>query len=130
MELSKLVGRQGRAEWKVTDADTAIALGSGDVPVLATPRLIALLEAATCAALDGQLQGDQTSVGTRVDVAHRRPTPRGARVDARATVISVDETRIMFDVTADHQESSGHRVEAICRGTITRVVVDRSSFEL
>ncbi|MEO6471098.1 MAG: thioesterase, partial [Aeromicrobium sp.] len=69
----------------VTSDDTAVALGSGDLPVLATPRLLAWLEEATCAALD--LNAGQTSVGTRVDIEHLAASLVGAVVTATATVI-------------------------------------------
>ena len=63
----------------VTEADTAIAVGSGSLPVLGTPRLLAWCEAATCAALDPHLAEGQTSVGTRVDLEHLRPARWGSR---------------------------------------------------
>lgn len=122
------VGTSGAAQLTVTAQDTAIALRSGDVPVLATPRLIALMEEATCEALSGSLDPHLTSVGTAVEVVHRRPTPLGARVHARARVASVEGSRIVFDVTADHETVAGERVESIARGQITRVIVDRDAF--
>ena len=122
------IGRIGRAEATVQDADTSIAVGSGDVPVLGTPRLIALMEKATCVAIEQFIDDDFTSVGIGVDIAHRRPTPVGATVVATATVTSVDDARIRFEVSADHVLASGERVEAIGRGTITRAVVERSAF--
>ena len=121
-------GSRGAAEMVVGPADTAQALGSGDVAVLGTPRLVALLEQATCDALSGALTPDQTSVGSRVDVVHRRPTPIGARVHASATVIEVDESAVLFEVQADHRLDSGEVAERIMVGTITRVVVDRDAF--
>ena len=59
---------------EVTDIDTAVALGSGDVPVLATPRLIAWMEAATVRAVAAFLKTGQTTVGTAIRIEHRRPT--------------------------------------------------------
>ena len=122
------VGASGVAELIVTAQDTAIALRSGDVPVLATPRLIALMEEATCEALSGTLDPHLTSVGTAVEVVHRRPTPVGARVRARAQVASVEGSRIAFDVTADHETVTGELVESIAHGRVTRVIVDRAAF--
>ena len=110
----------------MTPAATAIAAGSGDLPVLATPRMIALMEEAACTLLASDLPDEATSVGTRVDVRHSVPSPLGARVTARATVVGVDGARITFDVTAWHGPVDS-RVE-IGRGTHVRAVVDREAF--
>ena len=109
----------------VTSADTAIALGSGDVPVLATPRLIAWLEAATVDACP-ELGADETSVGTRVDIEHLAATPLGARVDAHAEVVHRDGRLLRFAVTAHHDAGSGSVL--IAQGQVTRVVVRREPF--
>ena len=76
-DASGWVGALAQVELTVTDADTAQALGSGDVPVLATPRLLALAEAATVAATSRRLGSGVTTVGTRVTVEHRAATPIG-----------------------------------------------------
>ena len=72
----------------VTDDDTAIALGSGEVGVLATPRLIAWLEAATLGAARPHVAADRTTVGTAVRVRHRRPTRVGGEVTTTAELTS------------------------------------------
>lgn len=123
---SPLVGRIGTASVVVSPAGTAITAGSGDLPVLATPRLVALLEEAACAALTGVLPPESTSVGTRIDVRHRVPSPVGAHVTATARVTDVSGTRITFDVSATH-EGGGAAIE-IGSGTHTRVVVEREAF--
>lgn len=128
MSKAIALGLQGSVEMVVTPQDTAIALRSGDVPVLATPRLIALLEEATCEALRGHVEPHHTSVGTAIQIVHRRPSSIGARVTAHAQVASVEGSRIVFDVRADHETAAGDVVESIARGHITRVVVDRDSF--
>ena len=109
----------------VTEADTAVALGSGDVPVLATPRLIAWLEAATCAAAThfGALADGQTSVGVRVTVEHLLATGVGGRIELVAQAPQVDGRRLTFVVTA--QDAAGRPV---AEGQIDRVVVDRARF--
>ena len=122
------IGAEGAAELLVSPEDTAIALGSGDVPVLGTPRLLALLEEATCEAVRGALTADRTTVGSAVELSHRRPTPVGARVIARARVESRDGAQVVFEVHADHETAAGERVEMIARGRITRVIVDRGAF--
>ncbi|MGB5757322.1 MAG: thioesterase family protein [Acidimicrobiales bacterium] len=106
----------------VTEADTAIAMGSGDVAVLGTPRLIAWCEAATVLALAPSLDAAMTTVGYRIRVDHLAPTPVGADVEVRATVADVDGRQVTFDVSVQE----GDTVAA--RGTITRVVVDRQKF--
>lgn len=109
----------------VTDADTATALGSGDVPVLATPRLLAWLEAATCAAAAeaGLTGGQRTSVGTRVAVEHLVATGVGGRVQVQAEVSHVDGRVVRFEVAAT--DGAGRVVAA---GQVTRAVVDRERF--
>ena len=108
----------------VTDDDTAIALGSGDVPVLATPRMIAWMEAATVAAATPHLQDGRTTVGTAVRVQHRRPTPVGGRVEVTAEDPQVgDDGRMTFVVRAVDGDGTVAGV-----GEIDRVVVDRAGF--
>jgi predicted thioesterase/GNAT superfamily N-acetyltransferase len=109
----------------VRQADTAIALGSGDVPMLATPRLIAWLEAATVAACP-DLGADETSVGTRVDVQHLAASPIGASVEAAAEIVHRDGRLIRFSVVAHHDVGEGPVM--IASGQVTRVVVRRGPF--
>ncbi|MFM9050167.1 MAG: thioesterase, FlK family [Actinomycetota bacterium] len=109
----------------VTHDDTALALGSGDVPVLATPRLIAWLEAATVEATVDLPDGD-TSVGTRVDVEHLLASPVGAAVTAHAQVVHRDDRLVRFEVTAFHDLGDGPVL--VAHGHVTRVVVNREKF--
>ena len=109
---------------EVTDADTAIALGSGDVPVLGTPRLVAWLEAATVRAAAGLLNPDQTTVGTGIRIEHRRATAVGASVEATATPPTDVAGRVLtFNVLA--VDGSG---QIVAVGQIDRVIVDRTRF--
>jgi fluoroacetyl-CoA thioesterase len=105
----------------VTSGDTARALGSGDLEVLATPRLLAWLEEATCAALE--LNETRTSVGTRVELEHLAASPVGATVTATATQVYADGRLVRFQVAA--QDSSG---TLLASGEVRRVVVDRERF--
>lgn len=123
---ASIVGSTGSATLEVTPAATAIAFGSGDLPVLATPRMIALMEEAACAALRGMLLPESTSVGIHVDVRHVAASPLGATVTATARVSAVEGTRISFDVTAEHRV--GDDVVPIGSGTHRRVIVDRDDF--
>ena len=116
------IGATGSANLVVGEADTAIALGSGDVPVLATPRLIALLEEAAVAALADALEDSATSVGTHVAIDHLAASFIGAPVRATAEVIEVDRRSVSFRLAA-HE---GDRV--VAAGNHTRVIVDRSRF--
>jgi predicted thioesterase len=125
--LDSLLNVHGDATMTVTPADTAEWMGSGEVPFLATPRLIALLEAATCAALAGRLAPELTSVGTRVEVDHIAASPIGAKVHAHAEVIDVVGNRISFAVSATHTLVSGQS-KRIGVGTVTRAAVDRATF--
>lgn len=108
----------------VTDDDTAAALGSGSLPVLGTPRLLAWLEAVTCACLAPALTEGSTSVGTRVQVEHLAASPVGATVEVSASSAYVDGRLHRFTVSA-RDTSSGKVLGA---GEITRVVVDTERF--
>jgi predicted thioesterase len=106
----------------VGTADTAAALGSGTVEVLATPRLLALCEAATVAALHGHLQDGETTVGVEVRLDHVAASPMGRQVSAEATLEKVTGRKLMFTISA-HDDRG-----LIAAGKVTRVVVDEASF--
>lgn len=109
----------------VGTSDTAEALGSGDVPVLATPRLLAWLEAATVAALRGLPEG-RTSVGTRVELDHLRATPVGVAVTCTARVVEADGRTVTLAVEAS--EIHEGTPAPVARGQVVRAVVDRARF--
>ena len=108
----------------VTDDDTAAALGSGSLPVLATPRLLAWCEAATCTAIEDQLREGETSVGTRVSLEHLAASPVGAEVEVTASPAYVDGRLHRFTVAARHAGEG----KLVASGEITRVVVDAERF--
>ena len=108
----------------VTDHDTAAALGSGSLPVLGTPRLLAWCEAATCAAIESLLAPGETSVGTRVELEHTRGSRVGVLVEVTATAVQRDGRLHRFSVVA--RETDAGRV--VGTGEITRVVVDAERF--
>ena len=110
--------------YEVTDADTAAAVGSGDVPVLATPRLIAWMEAATVQVAAQFTGTGQTTVGTAVRIEHRRATRMGGIVEvtAEAPAAAVGQ-RLSFQVRAIDQSG---RLVAV--GQIDRAIVDRDRF--
>jgi len=106
----------------VGDEDTAIALGSGDVPVLGTPRVVALAEEASIKAIEGQLDPGMTSVGMRVQLDHLAPTAVGHKVRAEATLKDVEGRRLTFAVSVRDERG------LVAAGKVTRVVVDINRF--
>ena len=106
----------------VTEADTARALGSGDVDVLATPRALALAEAATVRAAAASLTPAQTTVGIHVELAHLAPSPVGVTVRAEAQLVDRTARRLTFEVRLTQDGRS------VAAGRITRAIVDRDQF--
>ncbi len=112
----------GESERVVTEDWSASYMGSGPVPVLATPALVALMEQAAVRALEGRLPAGQTSVGVRIDVRHLAATPLGMRVRARAALVAAEGRRLTFQIEAwDEVEKVGEAVHE-------RVVVDVERF--
>jgi fluoroacetyl-CoA thioesterase len=109
---------------EVTDADTAAALGSGDVAVLATPRLIAWMEAATVQSALPFVEAGQTTVGTEIRIGHRRATPVGGSVEITATPAGdAVGRRLTFVVRAVDDAGA-----LVAEGEIIRTIVDRNVF--
>lgn len=106
----------------VVDGDTAVALKSGDVAVLGTPRVIGLCEEATMAAVADRLGPGTTSVGMRVQVDHLHPTSIGSEVAAEATLEKVEGRRLTFTVSVTD------RCGLVAAGKVTRVVVETERF--
>lgn len=115
-------GLTGVASRVVTDADTAARLGSGTLDVLATPMLVALLEAAAVACVEHLLPAGHTSLGTEISVTHTAPSPIGAEVTATARLTRVDGRTLQFALEA----RDGHG--PIGAGRHTRVVVESTRF--
>lgn len=107
---------------EVADADTAVALRSGDVGVLGTPRVVALAEEAAVQALAGTLAAGQTTVGYRVQLDHLAPTVPGTTVEAEATLEAIEGRRLTFRVSV----TDAHGL--VAAGRITRVAVERDRF--
>ena len=119
----------------VADSDTATAMGSGDVPVLATPRLLALAESAAVAAITPGLDPGLTSVGTSAALEHKRPSPVGAEVEVEAELTEVDGRRLVFRFIARQKPPAGSPPDGdededtvVGAGTMERVLVDREHF--
>ena len=115
-------GLRAAFRYTVTGPDTAAAVGSGQVPVLATPRVLALAEQATVAAVAGALEAGATTVGVRVELDHLAPSPVGADLEVQAVLERVAGRRLQFAVRL----RDGGR--PVASGLITRVVVDTASF--
>jgi fluoroacetyl-CoA thioesterase len=115
-------GLAAAVELVVGEEDTALALRTGDVPVLATPRVVTLAEEASMVAIEGELTDGNTSVGYRVQLDHLAPTAVGGKVRAEATLESIEGRRLTFRVSVN----DGHGL--IAAGRITRVIVERGRF--
>ncbi len=115
-------GSSASVDLTVGDDDTAIAMRSGSVPVLATPRMIALTEEACVLVVEGKLEDGATTVGQRVQVDHLQPTPVGNRVTAEATLETVQGRRLTFTVSVNDDRG------LVAAGRITRVVGDTGRF--
>jgi fluoroacetyl-CoA thioesterase len=122
LDASSWVGAITRVSLTVTDADTAQALGSGDVPVLATPRVLALAEAATVGATASRMPPGKTTVGTRIWIDHTAPTPVGRTVTATAHLAKADGRRLIFEVTVRDGD------QTVAEGRVERTIVDRQRF--
>ena len=114
----------------VADTDTAMAMGSGDVPVLGTPRLLALAEAAAVAAIGPSLDSGLTSVGTGAALEHKRPSPVGAQVVVEAELTEVEGRRLVFRFIARQKRSRPPDDEdtVVGAGTLERVLVNKDQF--
>ena len=123
MELDLEPGLIGSAEIVVGTNDTAPRVGSGAIPVMATPVMISLMEAAALACAEKHLPPGHQSLGTHLDVSHIAATPIGLKVRATAELIAVEGRHLTFAVRAE--DIGG----PIGEGTHKRVVVEVARFE-
>ena len=123
-DLSRLKpGLAGSAELLVGSEHTAPSIGSGRVPVLATPVMINLMEAAALAAAEHLLPAGHQSLGIHLDVRHFAATPIGMRVEARAELVAIVGRTLTFRVEASDER------EPIGDGMHDRVVVNVARFD-
>jgi predicted thioesterase len=115
-------GSSATVQLAVTEADTALSQRTGDVPVLSTPRVVALAEEASVQAVAVDLDPGTTTVGYRVQLDHLAPTAVGSQVQAEAVLEAVEGRRLVFRVTVNDARG------LIAAGRITRVVVVRDRF--
>ena len=117
-----LLGLKGHAETLVTEQNTAAAMGSGLLPVFATPAMLALMENAAALAVQPFLSEGQGTVGTRLEVSHLAATPIGILVRAESELIEIDRRRLRFTVRAWAGE------ELIGEGVHERFIIDNERF--
>jgi predicted thioesterase len=120
--VASTVGASAQVQLEVTEADTAVAMGCGDVPVLSTARVIALCEQATVAAIAPLVGAGQTSVAFRVDITHLVPVAVGRTVVASAALERIEGKRLVFNVTVN--DNCG----LVAAGRVTRVLVNAAAF--
>lgn len=123
MTYENLIGLTGAAEDSVTDDNTALAVGSGSLKVLATPAMICLIERAASALVEKNLPPESTSVGIAINIKHTAPSPIGMNIRAEVKIVAVDGRKITFDVAAFDERGE------IGRGSHERFIVDRKNFQ-
>lgn len=120
--MSIEVGIKGRAEDVVSETNTAIAAGSGTLPVFATPFMTALMEKASWTAIAPHLSEGESTVGTKLEITHDSASPVGIRVWAESEVTAVDGKRIVFHVSAYDEKG------LIGQGTHERFIIRDQRF--
>ena len=115
-------GSIGTATTTVNENNTALAMGSGNLGVFATPALVALMEEAACNCISGGLEPGQTSVGININISHVAASPLNANISASATLKEIDGRKLTFNMSAkDENNEIGH-------GTHIRFLVDAEGF--
>lgn len=118
------IGMKNSVVYIVTENDTALAMGSGRLPVLATPKMSALMEKSASDLLEMLLPHHLTSVGISINLQHIAPSPIKSKIFAEAEIIKIEGRKIIFEITARDE------VEEIGRGVHERFIVDRKKFKL
>ena len=116
------IGLSYTATTTVNQNNTALALGSGDMEVFATPAMVALMENAAMNAVAPHLEAGQTTVGTQITTSHIKASALGATISATAVLTAVDGRSLSFEITARDGEN------IIGEGVHTRFIVDRERF--
>jgi fluoroacetyl-CoA thioesterase len=106
----------------VTYQQTAAFMGSGDMPVLATPAMVAMMEHAALMVVSSYLEDDETTVGSMVHINHLRPSAVGAKITICASLIEIAGRKLTFSVKAKDGET------VVGEGTHVRYIVNRASF--
>ena len=120
--MSVIVGMKGRAQAQVSAENTALAAGSGTLPVFATPWMCALMEQASWTAVAPALEQGESTVGTKLNISHLSATPVGLSVRAESEVTLVDGKRLEFQVSAYDEKG------LIGQGTHERFIITDERF--
>lgn len=116
------IGIKGRAEADVTESNTALTMGSGGLPVFATPSMVALMESAADKSVLPFLAEGQGTVGTLMHVKHMAASPLNMKIEAQSELIEIDGRRLVFRVTASDN------AELIGEGVHERFIIDTGRF--
>lgn len=116
------IGQTYTSQLLVEERHLAINVGSGDLPVLATPVMVMLMENAAMKSVADTIADDETTAGAQVSVSHLRPTPLADTVNATATLVEIDGRKLTFRVIAE--DSKG----LVGEGTHVRYIVNRERF--
>jgi len=122
VDLSINAGLAGEAKILVSDNNTAIAMGSGGVPVFASPSMIALMEKAALSSVAPYLPEGHTTVGIKISSTHTAATPLGMEVVARSELVEIDGKRLVFRVQASDRDG------IIGEGTHERFIINTEKF--
>lgn len=122
MELNLKEGTSIIKESKVTENETAIKMGSGDLEVYATPAMIALMENVAKSLVIEEIPQDYTTVGIEMNVQHIKSSPVGANIKCKATLTKVDRKKLFFNVEASDDKGT------IGKGTHIRYIVNSQDF--
>lgn len=120
--INDLIGKSKTLSLTLTEAQSAITVGSGDVPVLGTPALIALLEKASVQLVAPELATDESTVGIRVELNHTRATALCRTVKATATLTAIEGRKLLFDLSAEDERGT------IADGRLERFLISRERF--
>jgi predicted thioesterase len=122
MDIQIKVNTPGRERLIVSEKDTAMAYGSGLVPVFATPAMIALMEMTALKSIHDQLPEQYTTVGFAVDMKHLKASKTGAEIICESELVEVSGRKLVFELQVwDDEILVGH-------GTHIRYIVDKSKF--
>lgn len=116
------IGIKGTGSVLVEQGNTALAMGSGQLPVFATPAMIALMEKTASESIQNYLEDGYGSVGTKLEVKHSSATPLGMEVHCESELLTIDGRRLVFSVKAFDKAG------LIGEGTHERFLIKNESF--
>ena len=116
------VGIKGCKEIIVSEADTALLFKSGELEVLATPKVVMLVEETAYKSISDNLETNESTVGTKVDLKHIAATPIGMKVMCETELIEIDRRRLVFSFTVKDEK------ELIAEGIHERFIIDKEKF--